>query len=434
MKKLSFIVYILLFCFGCQPGPNNEQLKSLRRKITQSLAYTQPKQTAEERETLLKEQEEKITALLQEAKEKYDAEKIQLGQLEHLNLLYEAKNSQTVKNWFTPILKKLSHSKHDSAVVASYYLIAIEESVPFEDFQSLFNQSVHLLFSHQNWGRDLINNLTLRTDFTTEQKIAIIQGITPHIATDASLGTLSNLIQLWKKWVLPMGENLPEEIREACRQKLLTAYQALLVQKDLKKRADIEGEYAFLQTLYAQGKLIGSEAPEIHFIWSNKGDFKTLSALKGKIVILDFWATWCGPCVRSFPNVRKLQERYKNYPVVILGVTSIQGRHIQRKGNQKNTIPLKGQPEEELRLMKEFVQDMNITWPIVFSQESVFNKEYGVSGIPHVVIIDPEGKVRYNELRPYNPPYEEAEKIDALLKEANLPYPQHPMEKINYAS
>ena len=156
--------------------------------------------------------------------------------------------------------------------------------------------------------------------------------------------------------------------------------------------------------------------------------------LEEKPVVVDFWATWCGPCVRSFPNVRKLQERYKNYPVVILGVTSIQGRHIQRKGTQKNTIPLKGQPKEELRLMKEFVQDMNITWPIVFSQESVFNKEYGVSGIPHVVIIDPEGKVRYNELRPYHPPYEEAEKIDALLKEANLPYPQHPMEKINYAS
>ncbi len=314
MKKLSFIVYILLFCFGCQPGPNNEQLKSLRRKITQSLAYTQPKQTAEERETLLKEQEEKITALLQEAKEKYDAEKIQLGQLEHLNLLYEAKNSQTVKNWLTPILQKLSQSKHDSAVVANYYLMSIKESVPFEDFQSLFNQSVHVLFSHQNWGGDLISGMMLRNDFNTEQKIAIIQGIIPHIATNASPRTLSNLIQLWKKWVLPMGENLPEETREACRQKLLTAYQALLAQKDLKKRADIEGEYAFLQTLYAQGKLIGSEAPEVHFIWSNKGDFKTLSALKGKVVILDFWATWCGPCVRSFPNVRKLHFARKILP------------------------------------------------------------------------------------------------------------------------
>ena len=125
MKKLSFVVYILLFCFGCQPGPNNEQLKKLRIKITQSLAYIRPKLTVEERETLLKEQEEKISSLLREAKEKYDAEKIQLGQLEHLNLLYEAKNSQTVKNWLTPILQKLSQSKHDSAVVANYYLMKI---------------------------------------------------------------------------------------------------------------------------------------------------------------------------------------------------------------------------------------------------------------------------------------------------------------------
>lgn len=434
MNKLSIVVIILLFCFGCQPGPSNEQLKSLRKKIAQSIAPTHPKQTKEERETLLKEQEEKITALLQEEKEKYDVEKIQLGQLEHLNLLYEAKSSLTVKNWFTPILKKLSQFKNDSAVVASYYLMSIEKLVSFEYFQVLFNQSVHLLFSHPYWGGDLLNCLTMRTNFNTEQQIAIIQGITPHITSSVSPRTLSNLIHFWKKCVLPMGKNLPEDIREACRQKLLTAYQTLLAQKNLKKRSDIEEEYAFLQTLYAQGKLIGSEAPEIHFIWSNKGDFKTLSALKGKIVVLDFWATWCGPCVKAFPNVRKLQERYKNYPVVILGVTSIQGRHIQRKGNQKITIPLKGKPEEELHLMKEFVQDMNITWPIVFSQESVFNREYGVYGIPHVVIIDTEGKVRHNELRPYNPPCEEAEKIDELLEEAGLPYPKKPMEKVNYVS
>ena len=147
-------------------------------------------------------------------------------------------------------------------------------------------------------------------------------------------------------------------------------------------------------------------------------------------VLVDFWATWCGPCVGAFPNVRKLQEHYKGYPVVILGVTSVQGSHVDRVN--KKRIDCKGDPEKEFALMKQFMKDLNMTWPVAFGKEEVYNKEYGVMGVPHIAIIDAQGRIRYNELTPYSPPYEEAEKIDALLKEAGLKYPTTPMEKKNY--
>ena len=93
-----------------------------------------------------------------------------------------------------------------------------------------------------------------------------------------------------------------------------------------------ENDYKDFQGAYAQGILIGGEAPELGFLWTSQGNYRKLSDLRGKIVVVDFWATWCGPCVRAFPNVRKLQERYKDYDVVIIGVTSVQAhRSFGRK-------------------------------------------------------------------------------------------------------
>lgn len=187
---------------------------------------------------------------------------------------------------------------------------------------------------------------------------------------------------------------------------------------------------AYLNGPTAKGELINYIAPEINFDWTNELKANKLSDLKGNVVILDFWATWCGPCIASFPNIRALQERYANYPVKIIGVTSLQGSHsdpINKKRIQVDT------PEEEYALMPGFIEQMEMTWNVVFSPEGCFNPEFGVSGIPHVAIIDAEGKVRYNGLRPYNAPFHEAEKIDALLKEAGLPFPEQPMDSINYA-
>jgi peroxiredoxin/outer membrane lipoprotein-sorting protein len=101
-----------------------------------------------------------------------------------------------------------------------------------------------------------------------------------------------------------------------------------------------------------------------------RGDSYSLTKLKGKVVMLDFWATWCAPCRREMPHLQKLYSEYKDKGLVLLGV------------NQEH-------PEQARNFMKQY----KLTFPSLIDRGGVVTSTYGVRGLPTVVVIDREGVI-----------------------------------------
>lgn len=186
-----------------------------------------------------------------------------------------------------------------------------------------------------------------------------------------------------------------------------------------REAAALREMIVYVDGAYARGELLNHEAPGFELLWSSEQGITSLADLRGKVVVVDFWATWCGPCVRSFPDLAKLQETYAGSPVVILGVTRVQGMHVGPKGQRVDTS---GDPEREYELMAGYIGEQNITWPIGFIEDAV-QIEYGVDSIPHVVIIDPDGVVRHRAIHAAVPLSQKRALIDPILAEFDLPVP-----------
>ena len=102
------------------------------------------------------------------------------------------------------------------------------------------------------------------------------------------------------------------------------------------------------------------------------GQELTLSKLKGKVVLLDFWATWCAPCREAIPHLINLQKTHQEKGVEVIGMSVDKG---------------------DVETVRRFVKSMDIPYPIIITPEEV-SRNFGVTALPTTIIIDKEGKIR----------------------------------------
>ena len=126
--------------------------------------------------------------------------------------------------------------------------------------------------------------------------------------------------------------------------------------------------------------LPGTEAPEIA-LPSPSGDTLRLSDLRGKVVLIDFWASWCGPCRRENPNVVALYRRYHDKGFEIFSVSLDQNGDAWRKA----------------------IKDDGLLWPYhvsdLLSWNSTAGRRYGINSIPATVLVDRQGRILARNLR-----------------------------------
>jgi len=123
--------------------------------------------------------------------------------------------------------------------------------------------------------------------------------------------------------------------------------------------------------LTAQAALkVGDDFPDLAGF---KLDGKLPDALKGKVVIVDFWASWCGPCKESFPAMNDLQKTYADKGLVIVAVNE----------------------DEEKSDMQDFLKDNAATFTVVRDAEQKLVGVAGIQTMPSSFVLDDTGKVRF---------------------------------------
>jgi thiol-disulfide isomerase/thioredoxin len=125
------------------------------------------------------------------------------------------------------------------------------------------------------------------------------------------------------------------------------------------------------------GAAVGEPAPDFT-AQTLDGQTIRLSDLRGKVVVLDFWATWCGPCVAMIPHERELVSKHAGKPFVFVGISA----------------------DKDAQALRAFVRDKSMDWPQVHDGPGgPLQRLYQIEYYPSIYVLDGQGVVRYRDVR-----------------------------------
>lgn len=153
---------------------------------------------------------------------------------------------------------------------------------------------------------------------------------------------------------------------------LESAYEKYALQLEKAAHAKLKAEI--------EEQMIEMPAPDFKLMTLN-GEQVSLEEMRGKVVVVDFWATWCGPCKASFPGMQNAVNKFENSNDVefVFIDTWESGKNVKEK-------------------VAEFISENKYTFNVLMDSESKIVAEYGVSGIPTKFIIDKDGNIRFKSI------------------------------------
>jgi len=165
----------------------------------------------------------------------------------------------------------------------------------------------------------------------------------------------------------------------------LTLPSGNLYKLALRRLLQIDPNIDLFKNVEQTSSASGAIPPEIKAAeWMDRTPVK-LADLRGQVVLLDFWATWCGPCRATLPRFEKFYEQYKDKGFVVIGMTSLEG---QVEGKQLTRT-------QELDYLRNFKKKFGLTYGFAISDNEQNDMNYVVSSIPTTFLIDRRGIVRF---------------------------------------
>lgn len=263
------------------------------------------------------------------------------------------------------------HAEEDSAMSARLYSSAMLDLLPALTDTDVRNE---MLASHQ----DLASKLAEKGN--VDMAVVFVQAALSEIGRSYRSDPVAaeEILKSLKEFVSHHSENEKIAARLKPYERRLASYESRL--ESSKKLLAMIGQPA--PAMDADVIWVGVEQP---------------IDTDGKVVLLDFWAIWCGPCINTFPHLKHLTEEYGDKGFQVSGVT----RYYNYTWDEEAGRPLRGDraadpnPEAENEALQKFLASHSLTHPTVVTPEgSTMNSDFGVSGIPHVALLDQQGRIQ----------------------------------------